>query len=233
MRRYKLKYNRYMVLNYGISCHPLYKIWWRHQMETFSALLAICAGNSPVTGEFPAQRPVTRSIDVFFDLHLNKRLNNQSWGWWFETLSRPWWHHHNVKETVPVIWNFWLKVHRDISINDDCIGTCHQNIIMLFRVSGRIYVKISLEWCLNVSWATYHRLNQWQTNKINNKKKNQVQTRKPIGKYPLKWRPICPGLNLVSCRLLCCNHHYTREIWVKLSAHLIHTTSLQANPVAS
>ena len=33
--------------------------WWRHQMETFSALLAICAGNSPVTGEFPAQRPAT------------------------------------------------------------------------------------------------------------------------------------------------------------------------------
>ena len=36
--------------------------WWRHQMETFSALLALCAGNSPVTGEFPAQRPVTRSL---------------------------------------------------------------------------------------------------------------------------------------------------------------------------
>ena len=45
-------------------------IWWRHQMETFSALLAICAGNSPVTGEIPAQRPVTPSFDVFFDLHL-------------------------------------------------------------------------------------------------------------------------------------------------------------------
>ena len=44
-------------------------------METFSALLVICAGNSPVTGEFPVQRPVTRSIDVFFDLRLNKRLN--------------------------------------------------------------------------------------------------------------------------------------------------------------
>ena len=42
--------------------------WWRHQMETFSALLALCSGNSPVTGEFPAQRPVTRSFDVFFDL---------------------------------------------------------------------------------------------------------------------------------------------------------------------
>ena len=30
-------------------------LWWRHQMETFSALLALCAGNSPVNGEFPAQ----------------------------------------------------------------------------------------------------------------------------------------------------------------------------------
>ena len=57
--------------------------WWRHQIETFSALLAICAGNSPVTGEFPTQRPVTRSFDVFFDLRLNKRLSKQSWGWWF------------------------------------------------------------------------------------------------------------------------------------------------------
>ena len=41
-------------------------------MGAFSALLAICAGNSPVTGEFPAQRPVTRSFDDFFDLRLNK-----------------------------------------------------------------------------------------------------------------------------------------------------------------
>ena len=44
-------------------------------MEAFSTLLAICAGNSPVTGEFPAQRPVTRSFDVFFDLCLYKRLS--------------------------------------------------------------------------------------------------------------------------------------------------------------
>ena len=40
-------------------------------METFSALLAICVGNSLVPGEFPAQRPVTPSFDVFFDLHPN------------------------------------------------------------------------------------------------------------------------------------------------------------------
>ena len=70
--------------------------WWRHQMETFSALLAICAGNSPVPGEFPAQRPVTRSFAIFFDLRLNKRLSKQSWGWWFETPSRPLWRHRNV-----------------------------------------------------------------------------------------------------------------------------------------
>ena len=60
-------------------------------METFSALLAICAGNSPVPGEFPAQRHVTRSFDVFFDLCLNKPLSKQSWGWRFERLSRPLW----------------------------------------------------------------------------------------------------------------------------------------------
>ena len=67
--------------------------WWRHQMETFSALLAICAGNSPVTGEFPAQTPVTRSVDGFFDQRLNKRLSEQCWGWWFETPSCPLWCH--------------------------------------------------------------------------------------------------------------------------------------------
>ena len=44
-------------------------------MDTFSALLALCVGNSPVTGEIPAQSPVTRSFDVFFDLRLNKRLS--------------------------------------------------------------------------------------------------------------------------------------------------------------
>ena len=74
------------------DCHSS---WWRHQVETFSALLAICAGNSPVPGEFPVQRPVTRSFDVFFDLRLNKQSSKQSWGWWFETLSGPLWRHRN------------------------------------------------------------------------------------------------------------------------------------------
>ena len=80
---------------------------WRHQMETFSAILAICAGNSPVPGEFPTQRPVTRSFDVFFDLRLNKHLSKQSWGWSFETLSRPLCRHRNGWKR----WSSHIEVH--------------------------------------------------------------------------------------------------------------------------
>ena len=46
--------------------------------------------------EFLAQRPVTRSFDVFFDLRLNKRLSKQPWGWWFEMPSWSLWRHCNV-----------------------------------------------------------------------------------------------------------------------------------------
>ena len=64
-------------------------------METFSALLTLWAGNSPVTGEFPAQRPVTRSLDPFFDLRLMKWLSEQLWDWWFGTPSGSLWRHSN------------------------------------------------------------------------------------------------------------------------------------------
>ena len=58
---------------------------WCHQMETFSALLAVCEGNSPVIGEFPSQRSMTLNFDVFFDLCRNKQLSNSSTRRWFET----------------------------------------------------------------------------------------------------------------------------------------------------
>ena len=75
----------------------------------------LCAGNSPVTGEFPAQRPVTRSFDVFFELRLNKRLSKQSRRRCFETpLCRLWrhcnvwtgqWHVHSRVSSVPIhVW---------------------------------------------------------------------------------------------------------------------------------
>ena len=69
--RYGDYHNRYHVNHYAFRKCP-YPSWWRHQMETFSALLSICAGNSPVSGEFPTQRPVTQSFDVIFDLCPNK-----------------------------------------------------------------------------------------------------------------------------------------------------------------
>ena len=92
---------------------------WRHQMETFSALLVLCEGTSPVTGDFTSQRPVTRSFGVFFDRHLNKRLSKESWGWWFET------HRAQFDATVMVSssvvtemsfrWNFHHWLHRKLS----------------------------------------------------------------------------------------------------------------------
>ena len=67
--------------------------------NTFRVTGHLC-GEFTGPGEFPAQRPVTRSFDVFFDPRLNKRLSKQPWGWWFETplwslwdtldLSHPW-----------------------------------------------------------------------------------------------------------------------------------------------
>ena len=62
--------------------------WWRHQMETFSALLAICAQKGQWRG----------ALIFFFDLRVKKQLSKQWWGWWFETLSRPLWRHRNDNE---------------------------------------------------------------------------------------------------------------------------------------
>ena len=64
----------------------------------------LCEGNSPVTGEFPSQRPVTRSFDVFFNLRLNKRLSKQMGRRWFETPSGSLWRHCNVNVDVMKVW---------------------------------------------------------------------------------------------------------------------------------
>ena len=83
--------------------------WRRPQMETFSVLLALGEGNSPVTGDFPSQRPVTRSFDVLFDLGLNKRLSKQSRSWCFETTLRPLWRHCNDYLIINVIRKQWCS----------------------------------------------------------------------------------------------------------------------------
>ena len=83
--------------------------WWRHQMETFSALIALCAG----PGEFPTQRPVTRSFVVFFDLRLNKRLSKQPWSRWFETPLLSLWRQYSAiihgYEGCVRLMNDWLR----------------------------------------------------------------------------------------------------------------------------
>ena len=66
-----------LIWNVTRCCKSL--SWLRHQMETFSPLLAICVGNSSVTGEFPAQLPVTRSFDVFFTGHLCGEFISHRW----------------------------------------------------------------------------------------------------------------------------------------------------------
>ena len=61
-------------------------------------------GEIPGHGEFPTQRPVTRSFDVSFDLRINKWLSKQWWSWWFETPSRPLWRHSNAGRIIrPVL----------------------------------------------------------------------------------------------------------------------------------
>ena len=82
-----------VIMRHHVLCS---QTWWRHQMEIFSMLLALCAGNPPVTDGFPSQRPVKRSFNVLFDLRLNKRLSKESRRCWFETPSRSLWRQCNV-----------------------------------------------------------------------------------------------------------------------------------------
>ena len=99
--------------------------WWCHQMETFSALLALCAGNSPVAGEFHAQRPVTRGFDVFFDLRLNKRLSKQSRGWWFETPAWSLWRHRNDGFEDCNITIQHYRAHSDVIVMQDIANSLY------------------------------------------------------------------------------------------------------------
>ena len=112
--------------------------WWRHQMETLSALLALCAGNSPVTSEFPSQRPVMRSFDVFFDLRLNKRLSKQSRHWWFETPSCSLWRH--CIGTIST-WRYLTRIRIFI------VKTrCYHDFLILMEIPIHVPGKMVLYW---------------------------------------------------------------------------------------
>ena len=120
-------------------------------METFSALLAICAGNSPVPGDFPTQRPVTRSFDVFFDLRLNKRLSTQSWGWWLETLSCSLWRQSNglrrhgagCRSDVMIVLS---RLH---------LQPLHHTYVLLLAICCRDWEVFHYTWEL-LKWVSWH-----------------------------------------------------------------------------
>ena len=125
--------------------------WWRHQMETYSTLLAICAGNSPVPDEFPSQRPVTRSFDVFFDLRMNKRLSKHSRRRWFETPSHSLWHHCNGDRTMFFQKGLhdvhWQVKFRRCAVNINCAvepttGLCQCRSLQLLPISQSNYLII-------------------------------------------------------------------------------------------
>ena len=101
------------VCNMMLYCPVLYNGTWlclaetiiefhlfRRVMMTSSngkifRVTGLLCGEFTFTGEFPSQRTVMQSFNVFFDLRLNKRLSKQSWGWWFEMPSRSLWRHCN------------------------------------------------------------------------------------------------------------------------------------------
>ena len=121
MRRYRfgsilVQVMRWLPADIKPLTDPMATSWWRHQMETFSALLDFCAGNFPVTGEFPTERPVTRSFDVLFDLHLKKRLSKQSRRQWFETPSCSLWHCNDYQKD-PCYWPEGIFIKRSKCID--------------------------------------------------------------------------------------------------------------------
>ena len=154
-------------------------------METFSALLALCAGNSPVTGEFPAQRPVTRSFDIVFDLRLNKRLSKQSWGWWFETPSCPLWRHCNgsMRTVFPLLCcvMVWFRAPIHIKMSSYQYRKSHCGDKTIFRPSylhnGISYTgKTSSVYWIRAQVYAFHSIPfmaLWQLTQFTNLKLNQ------------------------------------------------------------
>ena len=120
--------------------------WWRNHREWFSASLAFCEGNPPVTGAFPLQRPVTRSFDVFFDLRLSKQSIRQ----WFETPSRSLWRHLKWHFSLLQLWGSEIlivilsgnSVLSDLAsnhyLNQITLSSVHYNGVIMSTIASQI-----------------------------------------------------------------------------------------------
>ena len=90
-----------------------------------------------IIGEFPAQRPITRSFDVYFDLRPNKQLSKQPWCWWFETPSRSLWLHRNVfcfdrSNPWQTSLNFWVQSEVWIPIPNSSVEESKQKYMLIY-----------------------------------------------------------------------------------------------------
>ena len=81
--------------------------WWRYQMETFSALLAICAGSSPVPGEFPTQRMFSL-ICVWINGWVNNREAGDLRRYRAHYDARVMKSQHNATTCEPCASSFWV-----------------------------------------------------------------------------------------------------------------------------
>ena len=121
----------------------------------------------------PAQRPVTRSCDVFFDLRMNKRLSKQSWGWWFETPSPSLWRHCNGKSMFVSAIRIVTHCNRDkmATISQTTFSTAFSSMkLFVFWLKFDRSLFLSVQLTINQHWfrqfpgaeeAASHYLNQW------------------------------------------------------------------------
>ena len=126
-------------------------------------------------GEFPTQRPVTRSFDVFFDQRLNKRLSKQPWGWWFETPSWSLWRQCNVVYIIQwVLISHGLNNTQTQTVMPPTLwvrmwyGLVHHSILNTLSYDFiRIYISLTIQ---NNAWLCYQKginlsgLNVWKWN---------------------------------------------------------------------
>ena len=149
-------------------------------METCSALLVLCAGNSLVTGEFPTQRPVTLSFDVSCDLQLNKRFNKQSRRWWFETLPRSLWRPCNdlillaqyyCRDTVH-IWELFCILPEQYNCGCNFISLLNKTVFQEYKF-----------WIWSVS-KTFHR----KPNDVNSCKSRKLCELWHTNIWPIHWK---------------------------------------------
>ena len=117
--------------------------WWRHQMETFSALLAICAGST-----------VASDAELWCILCRNKRLSKQSWGWWFETPSRPLWHHCNGNSIKR-----WLAS-RAFRGPSKVLATRQHVWLHSMQYVALLHWMVGLIWLIEAEWRMYASINK-------------------------------------------------------------------------